>query len=100
MDLRKVLTAQAYQFFNFKRLILGAIDFIDPIYIYPDGSHNKKAGLAGDMNVNAPDAQAMANQINKRIKDDIKNKTPSSDKKLSSKVNQLRQSILGQISAK
>ncbi|MDA0910336.1 MAG: conjugal transfer protein TraN [Proteobacteria bacterium] len=82
---------------QFQKINFNAVDFIDPIYIYPDGSHNKSAGLAGDMKVSAPDAQAMADQINKRIEEDMKNKTPSSDKKLSSKVNELQSAILSQI---
>lgn len=63
---------------DFQRLNFSAMDFVDPIYIYPYGSHNQAAGIAADMKVHAPSANAIANSIDDRIKKDLKHHTPSS----------------------
>lgn len=65
---------------EFQKINFNVIDFVDPIYIYPGGGPNQAAGIAGDMSVDAPSSSDMANEINKRINDDIHNNTPSSDK--------------------
>ncbi|MDA7742523.1 conjugal transfer protein TraN [Francisellaceae bacterium] len=84
---------------QFQKLDFNTIDFIDPIYIYNNfrspKEANKKAGIAGDMNVNSPSQGAMNDEINKRIHDDLDHQASSSPA-LNSSIKRLKSEIIYQ----
>lgn len=87
---------------QFAELDFNAMNFVDPIYIYPYGSPNQAAGLAGDMSVNSPSDDEMSDAITQRIEDDINNNTPtpstSDDQALAQSQHRLQQAVMAQVS--
>ncbi|MCF6768412.1 conjugal transfer protein TraN [Thiotrichales bacterium 19S11-10] len=62
---------------EFELLDFDQINYIDPIYIYPNGSPNEASGLAGDMSVDSPSSEEMQDAINEQIQEDLNNNSPS-----------------------
>ncbi|STX81264.1 type-F conjugative transfer system mating-pair stabilisation protein TraN [Legionella busanensis] len=51
-----------------KLIDMGRIDFIEPVYPYLTGSPDKKAGIADDISLNAPNSDSLLSQTSERIK--------------------------------
>lgn len=48
-------------------LDMGRIDFVSPIYPYPEGKPTKEAGIVGDVVLNTPDASKTMDEIKRRV---------------------------------
>jgi conjugal transfer mating pair stabilization protein TraN len=83
---------------EFQKLNFNLMDFVDPIYIYPNGSHNTSAGVANDQSISGPSANDMANSINKQIQNDINNHSagPGQVPNLNALANAVRKQVEGQ----
>ena len=82
---------------QFQKINFDLVDFIDPIYIKNNfrdpHTANKKAGIAGDMNVNSPSNSDMEKEVEKRIHDALTNNQTS----LKQKARALQSDILAQL---
>jgi conjugal transfer mating pair stabilization protein TraN len=50
-----------------QKLDMGRINFVSPIYPYPQGLPTKEAGIIGDVVLNTPNAGATTEEIKRRI---------------------------------
>ena len=48
-------------------LDMGRIDFVSPVYPYPEGKPTKEAGIVGDVVLNTPNASKTMDEIKRRI---------------------------------
>lgn len=51
-----------------RHIDMGRVDFIAPVYPYGNGTHDRKAGIADDMSINAPASEKMLSATSERIK--------------------------------
>ncbi|HIE3581517.1 TPA: type-F conjugative transfer system mating-pair stabilization protein TraN [Legionella anisa] len=52
-----------------QNLDMGRIDFLSPVYPYPEGKPTKEAGIVGDVVLNAPDASKTMDEIKRRVQE-------------------------------
>ncbi|WP_195911854.1 conjugal transfer protein TraN, partial [Legionella pneumophila] len=48
-------------------LDMGRIDFLNPVYPFPQGQPTKEAGIVGDVVLNSPDASKAMDEIKRRV---------------------------------
>ena len=50
-----------------QQLDMGRIEFVSPVYPYPDGKSTKEAGIVGDVVLSSPNTRATLDEIKRRI---------------------------------